>query len=95
MVERRSLITLRVTPRSVRDVKEPEVRLQEKKDGDDAATETAAAAAPRRFRINASDLATHGFTDGCPQCGYTMSKDAQNHLLGRTKRRRSLKQINA
>ena len=60
------LANLRVTPWSVRDVKEPEVRLQEKKDGDDAAIETAAAAAPRRFRINASDLATHGFTDGCP-----------------------------
>ena len=66
------LANLRVTPWSIRDVKEPEVRLQEKKDGDEAPIETAAAAAPRRFRINASDLATHGFTDGCPQCGYTM-----------------------
>ncbi len=26
------------------------------------------AAAPRRFRINPSDLLKHGYTEGCPQC---------------------------
>ena len=25
-------------------------------------------AVPKAFRINYSDLVSHGFTDGCPQC---------------------------
>ena len=66
------LANLNVTPWSVRDIKEPEVRLQDKKGGYEVAIETAPAPPPRRFRINASDIATYGYTDGCLQCGYTM-----------------------
>ena len=32
--------------------------------------EVAAPTAPERVRINARDLQTHGYTDGCPQCGH-------------------------
>jgi hypothetical protein len=72
---------LKVAPLSTRDIKEPEVRLQDKKGGDEVTIETAAAAAPRRFRINASDRTTHGYTDGCPQCGH-IQRNGRGRAVG-------------
>ena len=37
---------------------------------DRGAVEVAAPRALKKFRINAQDLQTHGYTDGCPQCGH-------------------------
>ena len=82
-----ALANLRVTPWPTRDIKEPEVRMQDKTDGDEIAIETAAAAAPRGFRINASDLTTHRYTDGCPSV--VTPWDMTSPKLARNTRRRA------
>ena len=58
---------LKATSWSEREVADPVVRFQEPV-VDRQAAEVAAPAALRKSRLNAQDLQTHGYTDGCAQC---------------------------
>ena len=62
------LAQMQATPWSQREVTAPEVAFHEPAGPPEAATATAEAAAPMRFRINAADLAVHGCSGGCPDC---------------------------
>ena len=59
---------IHITPWSVRDKAEPKVRFEVPEDQIDGRAETAPPTAPRRFRINMTDLREHGYSEGCPQC---------------------------
>ena len=60
---------IKATPWSERETADPIVRFQEPiTDKNDAAL--APPRALERFRINAQDFRTHGYTDGCPQCSH-------------------------
>ena len=61
------LSDIKAAPRSTRERAEVAVRSGQL-GGAQAPTEAAPPAAPRRFRINPSDLAAHGYIDGFPQC---------------------------
>ena len=63
------LAEIKATPWSTREKAEPVVRFEQAGEAQ-ARTEAAPQAAPRRFRINPSDLKTHGYTEGCPQCDH-------------------------
>ncbi len=65
------LSELKATPWSEREKPTVTVRFQQAAAEDNSAPPGAAPAPPRRFRINASDLKTYGYTDGCPQCGHS------------------------
>ena len=58
------LAEIKVTPWSTRTRSEPTVRFEAAAAGE-APTEAAPPPAPRRFRINPSDLASHGYTEQC------------------------------
>ncbi len=65
------LAEITATPWSEREVRAPRVRFQQPAEDPGPLIETAAPAAPRALRINKSDLITHGFAEGCPQCDCT------------------------
>ena len=64
-----ALAKIKATPWSERDFSDPAVRFQEPV-ADRGGVEVAAPGALKKFRLNAQDLQTHGYTDGCPQCGH-------------------------
>ncbi len=64
-----AISNIKATPWSEREVSDPVVRFQEPV-VDRGGVEVAAPGALKRFRLNAQDLQTHGYTDGCPQCGH-------------------------
>ncbi len=61
---------LQATPWSIREKPEVETHFQEAAAHGGDTADTAAPAAPRRFRINQSDLEAHEYTVGCPQCDH-------------------------
>jgi hypothetical protein len=61
------LSAVKDTPWSTRERAEPSVSFEPATEAE-APAEVAPQAAPRRFRINPSDLMQHGYTSGCPQC---------------------------
>jgi hypothetical protein len=61
------LAGIKDTPWNTRDRAEPTVRFEPAGETP-APTEVAPPAAPRRFRINISDLREHGYSEACPQC---------------------------
>ncbi len=61
---------LTATPWSERDRPEPTVRFEQGTELAEEAPQRAVEPVPKQFRINYSDLRTHGFTDDCPQCRY-------------------------
>ena len=77
-----SLAEINVTPWSLH---EPQVRVrfQDSAAQPEAAPRPDPAPAVRQMRINKSDLETHGYTDGCPQCTHTRryghAKPGGNH----------------
>ena len=56
-----------MTPWSTREKTEQVVRFEDAVDGEPP-VEAAPVSAPRKFRINPADLATHGYTEKCAQC---------------------------
>ena len=61
---------LQATPWSLRDKPEVETHFQEPATHRGETAYSAAPAAPRRFRINQSDLDVHEYTVRCPQCDH-------------------------
>jgi hypothetical protein len=64
-----ALAKIKATPWSEREITERTVRFHEPV-ADSGNIEAAAPKALKKFRINAQDLLTHGYTDGCPQCSH-------------------------
>ncbi len=60
---------IKATPWSIMDKPEASAHFEEVKHKVEIKTREQGGV-PRRFRINLSDLETHGFTDGCRQCDY-------------------------
>ena len=65
-----ALAQIQATPWSLKDKPETRARFTEPASAGGDTTETAQPSAPRRLRINQSDLNEHGYTDGCQQCGH-------------------------
>ncbi len=61
---------LQTTPWALREKPEVETHFQEAAAHGSQTADTAAPTAPRRFRINKSDLEAYEYTVGCPQCDY-------------------------
>jgi hypothetical protein len=62
---------LKATPWSMMDKPETAVHFEKVENKEDIPIRDTPAV-PRRFRINVSDLETHGFTDGCEQCEHVL-----------------------
>ena len=78
-----NLAKIKATPWSERERPEVEVRFQQEATADEDPAARPAPVAPRRFRINLSDLKRYGFTADCEQCKhaerYGMAKGGMMH----------------